>query len=40
MKGRSALTRAINITMRVEKDTPKGCCSGEMEEVIKLDIIE
>ena len=31
VKGRSALARAINITMRVEKDTPEGCCSGEMD---------
>ena len=28
--GRSALTRVMNITMRVERDTPEGCCSGEM----------
>merc|ERR1711971_234588 len=27
VKGRRALARAINITMRVEKDTTEGCCS-------------
>ena len=30
MKGRSALARAMNISMRVERDTPEGCCSGEV----------
>ena len=25
----SALARAMNISMRVERDTPEGCCAGE-----------
>ena len=29
VNGRSALTGVMNITMRVERDTPEGCCSGE-----------